>query len=102
MDRRWQGAPAGGLVVSTPQKAGDCGIEALFAFMASALQPADYKLAKATCLNTLVQLADRPKPPGTAHANPALQVARRHLQERITSSLSGHMVAPQTGPAGSA
>lgn len=84
---------AGRPVVTTYQKAGDCGIEALFAFMASALQPADYKLAKAACLNTLVQLADRLEPPGTAPEDSALQAARRRLQERITTSLSGHMVA---------
>jgi len=98
VDRDETGQPT----VTTLQKGGDCIIEAQFAFMASALQPADYKLAKAACLNTLVQLADRLEPPGTTPANSDLQVARRHLQERITSSLSGHMVAPQTGPAGSA
>ena len=80
-------------VVTTLQKAGDWGIEAMFAFMASALQPADYKLAKAACLNTLVQIADRLEPPGTPQADPDLQAARRRLQERITSSLSGSMVA---------
>jgi hypothetical protein len=84
---------AGRPVVTTRQKAGDCGIEAMFAFMASALQPADYKLAKAACLNTLVQIADRLEPPGTASADSDLQAARRRLQERITTSLSGSMVA---------
>jgi len=87
----------GGQLVSARQKSSDCGIEALFAFMASALQPADYKMAKAACLNTLVQIADRLEPPGTAPADSDLQVARRRLQERITSSLSGSMVASAPG-----
>ena len=84
-------------LVSTRQKASDCVIESMFAFMASALPPADYKIAKAACLNTLVQIADRLEPPGTASADPDLQAARRRLQERITTSLSGYMVAP-AGP----
>jgi len=96
MDRDENHRPIG----SSAQKAGDCGVEVQFAFMASALQPADYKLAKAACLNTLVQLADRLEPPGTAPADSDLQAARRRLQERITTSLSGHMVASKAGPAG--
>jgi hypothetical protein len=81
-------------LTSARQKAGDCGIEAMFAFMATALPPADYKLAKAACLNTLVQVADRVAPPGSADPDSPLQVARSRLQDRITSSLGGHMVAP--------
>lgn len=63
--------------------------------------PADAgKLAKAACLNTLVQICDQLEPPGSAAKNSPLQKARRRLQERITASLSGSMVAPQAGPAG--
>jgi hypothetical protein len=80
-------------LASSPQKTEDCTSESLFAFLATVLPPADYKLAKAACLNTLVQICDQLEPPGTAAANSPLQKARRRLQERITSSLSGHMVA---------
>jgi hypothetical protein len=82
---------------SARQKAEDCSSENLFAFLATVLPPADYKLAKAACLNTLVQIADRLEPPGTADANSPLQAARKRLQQRITTSLSGHMVAPRAG-----
>jgi hypothetical protein len=83
---------------SARQKAGNCTSESLFAFLATALPPADYKLAKAACLNTLVQVADRLEPPGSAAPDSPLQAARQRLQQRITSGLSGHMVAPRPGP----
>lgn len=88
-DFRGTGRP----LVSSPQKTGDCTSESLFAFLATVLPPADYKLAKATCLNTLVQICDQLEPPQTAAANSPLQKARQRLQERITASLSGSMVA---------
>ena len=87
-------------LVSSPQKTIDCTSESLFAFLATVLPPADYKLAKAACLNTLVQICDHLEPPGSAAKKSPLQVARRRLQERITTSLSGYMVAPRAGPAG--
>jgi hypothetical protein len=85
-------------LVSSPQKTGDCVSESLFAFLATVLQPADYKLAKAACLNTLVQICDQLEPPGSAARNSPLQAARRRLQERITASLSGSMVARERPP----
>jgi len=87
-------------LASSPQKTGDCTSESYFAFLATVLPPADYKFAKAACLNTLVQICDQLEPPGTAAANSPLQKARRRLQERITASLSGSLVAPQARPAG--
>lgn len=91
-------------LVSAPQKSGDCGIESLFAFMATALQPADYKLAKAACLATLMQIVDRLEVPESLPTRLArgvgllpedpLQVTRSRLQQRITTSLGGAMVAP--------
>jgi hypothetical protein len=105
----WRGADAvdprlsadfhgtGDMLRSARQKYDDCSAESLFAFLATALTPPDYKLAKAACLNTLVQIADRLEPPGTAAPDAPLQVARRRLQERITSSLGGHMVAQAGG-----
>jgi hypothetical protein len=88
----------GSPLVSSPQKTGDCSTEGLFAFLATVLPPADYKLAKAACLNTLVQICDQLEPPQTAPADSPLQEARRRLQERITTALSGSMVA-STHPA---
>lgn len=103
-------APAGGLqadfhgtgrpLLTAPQKADDCTVERIFAFMASALPPADYKLAKAAGLNLLVQLADRLEPPDTAVPDPALEAARSYLQWRLTSSLSGSAVARAQSAAG--
>lgn len=99
-DFRGDGRP----LVSAPQKSGDCGIESLFAFMATALQPADYKLAKAACLATLMQIVDRLEVPESLPAKLArvvgllpeepLQVTRSRLQQRLTTSLGGAMVAP--------
>jgi len=91
-------------LVSARQKRGDCGIESLFAFMATALQRADYKLAKAACLATLMQIVDRLEVPESRPTKLAraigllpeepLQVTRSRLQQRLTTSLSGAMVAP--------
>lgn len=91
-------------LVSAPQKSGDCGIESLFAFMATALQPADYKLAKAACLATLMQIVDRLEVPESLPAKLArvvgllpeepLQATRSRLQQRLTASLGGAMLAP--------
>ncbi|MGM9487158.1 hypothetical protein ACS5PM_07420 [Ideonella sp. YS5] len=71
----------------TPQKSADCGIEVQFAWLASVLPEADYKLAKAHVLNTL------------AHAPASDDVgegALQRLRERVTSSLSGHAMATAT------
>lgn len=84
---------AGRPLRTAPQKGNDCTIERIFAFMATALPPADYKLAKAAGLNLLVQLADRLEPPGTTAPGSAVEAARCYLQWRLTSSLSGSAVA---------
>lgn len=84
---------------SSRQKSNDCTSECVFAFLVTVLPPADYKLAKAACLNTLVQIADRLEPPDTVAADAPLQVARRRLEQRITTSLSGHMVADRPAAA---
>jgi hypothetical protein len=80
-------------LLGVAQKKDDCTIERVFAFMATALPPADYKLAKAAGLNALVQLADRLEPPHAAAAGSPLQQARRHLLQRMTASLSGSALA---------
>jgi hypothetical protein len=85
-------------LLGVAQKEDDCPIERVFAFMATVLPPADYKLAKAAGLNALVQVADRLEPPGTAAAGSPLQAARQRLQQRITTTLSGYMVAPRASP----
>ncbi|WP_157604417.1 hypothetical protein [Rhizobacter sp. Root1221] len=63
----------------TPQKSGDCMLEVRFAWLASVLPQADYKLVKANTLNIL--------------SDHAVGVASRSLKERVTSSLSGHAMA---------
>jgi hypothetical protein len=69
----------------TPQKGSECIIEMNFAWLATVLPPADYKLAKANVLNVLRQ---------TAEANAMDEEVMQRLDERITSSLSGHAMAP--------
>ncbi|GKT21134.1 hypothetical protein [Acidovorax sp. SUPP3334] len=69
-----------------PQKANDCAIEVQFAWLASVLPPADYKLVKAHTLNVLAQ------------ADGNSEKTLRRLHERITTSLSGYAVAQ--APAG--
>jgi hypothetical protein len=91
---------AGRPLLTAPQKDNDCTVERIFAFMATALPPADYKLAKAAGLNLLVQVADRLEPPGTVASGSALEDARCYLQWRATSSLSGSAVAQGRPPGG--
>lgn len=69
----------------TPQKSGDCAIEVEFAWLASVLPAADYKLAKAHVLNVLAQAAQT-----AGRSEHQLQ----RLQDRITTSLSGYAVSP--------
>jgi len=71
----------------TPQRFADCGIEVQFAWLASVLPEADYKLAKAHVLNTLMHA------PGSDEVD---EVALQRLRERVTSSLSGHAMATAT------
>jgi hypothetical protein len=71
----------------TPQKSADCGIEVQFAWLASVLPEADYKLAKAHVLNTLMHA------PASHEVDEA---ALLRLRERVTSSLSGHAMATAT------
>lgn len=68
----------------TPQKGGDCSIEVMFAWLASMLPEADYKLAKAHVLNILTQAA--------LYHDLDMRVVER-LRERVTSSLSAHAMA---------
>jgi hypothetical protein len=68
----------------TPQKANDCSIEVEFAWLASVLSEADYKLVKAHVLNILTQAA-------LYHQLDKRVVER--LRERVTSSLSAHAMA---------
>lgn len=68
-----------------PQKADDCAIEVEFAWLASVLPPADYKLAKAHVLNVLAQAA---KTAGWS------ETELQRLQDRITTSLSGYAMSP--------
>lgn len=65
----------------TPQKDSDCAIEVEFAWLASVLSEADYKLAKAHVLNILTQAA--------VHNELHERVVKR-LRDRVTSSLSAH------------
>jgi len=62
-----------------PQKQPDCAIEVEFAWLASVLHKADYKLVKAHVLNTFLQAA-------VANGSPPAVVQR--LRNRLTSSLS--------------
>ena len=69
-----------------PQKRWDCAIEVEFAWLASVLHKADYKLVKAHMLNTFLQAAvDNGSPPAVV----------KRLRERVTSSLSAR--AMETG-----
>lgn len=69
-----------------PQKGRDCAIETEFAWLATVLPKADYKLAKAHVLNTLLQTA---MTTGLRHG------VRERLRDRVTTSLSAH--AMETG-----
>lgn len=71
---------------TTPQKGADCGIEVQFAWLASVLPEADYKLAKAHVLSALAHAQD----------DGDMQ-ALQHLKERVTSALSGHAMAAAAG-----
>ena len=68
----------------TPQKGEDCLIEVQFAWLASVLPEADYKLAKAHVLSILT---------GAAEANDLEEEVLERLRQRATSSLSAHAMA---------
>jgi hypothetical protein len=68
----------------TPQKGEDCLIEVQFAWLASVLPEADYKLAKAHVLNILTEAAE---------ANDLDEDVLERLRQRATSSLSAHAMA---------
>lgn len=78
-------------LTSTPQKADDCAVETTFAAMSIVLNPADYKLAKAACLNGLAHLGKLLDPDETDFT---LQSACERLEDRATSSLSASMIRP--------
>ncbi len=75
----------------TPQKNDDCGIENSFAFMATTLNPSDYKLAKAACLGSLHQIAQDLEASG---ASDDLTRVKARLAQRTTSALRGNITAP--------
>jgi hypothetical protein len=68
----------------TPQKGHDCLVEVQFAWLASVLPEADYKLAKAHVLNILTEAAE---------ANDLDEDVLERLRQRATSSLSAHAMA---------
>jgi hypothetical protein len=82
----WEWQPTGQRM--TPQKHSDCSIEAEFAWLASVLPEADYKLAKANVLSALMH--------ATSPSDGDGQVLQR-LRERATSSLSGYAMAAAVG-----
>jgi hypothetical protein len=69
-----------------PQKGQDCAIETEFAWLATVLPRADYKLAKAHVLNALLQ---------AAMTNGLGKEVQQRLRDRVTTSLSAH--AMETG-----
>lgn len=70
----------------SPQKGYNCGIENEFAFMASHLPAADYKLAKAACLDTLLQIDTLQGDPGDIFT----PRNKERLETRTTSAMSGY------------
>lgn len=78
---------------AVPQKADDCTIECVFAFMATALPPVDYKLAKTACLNGLLHAAAQMELEAAGPEAALLRAAARRLRERMTTSLGGGAVA---------
>lgn len=67
-----------------PQKSHDCSIEVQFAWLASVLPRADYKLAKAHVLNVLAE---------TATSDGLSEYVVERLKDRTTSALSGHVMS---------
>ena len=87
-------APEAGLrvppLMSKKQKAGDCVIESKLTWLATVLPPPDYKLAKAAFLSCLKEVGELQ---GSLHPR-----AGKRLDDRITSSLGGSLVAPALDP----
>ncbi len=88
------------------QKQYDCGIEAPLSWLATVLPPADYKLAKAQFLGCLKELGQQAKAVPMAHHDDVDEAlgalhpeAAKRLNERITTSLSGSLVASTALPA---
>lgn len=81
--------PNGREIHQVAQKANDCGVESTFAFLATVLDPADYKLAKASCLAALQSVAEHLDREGVASMH---GVADR-LAQRQTSALRGYAQA---------
>lgn len=88
----------GGTDLKQPiQNGGSCAVENTFAFLATVLSPADYKRAKAACLNTVMQIVETAK---KEDGFDAIELSKRgdRLSTRITTALSGSAVS--TGSAG--
>jgi hypothetical protein len=88
-DQEASPGPGGRAIRQPAQKANDCGVESAFVFLATTLDPADYKLAKASCLATLQGIADHLTREGFANMH---GVADR-LAQRQTSALRGYAQA---------
>ncbi len=88
-DQEASPGPGGREIRQPAQKANDCGVESAFVFLATTLDPADYKLAKASCLATLQGIADHLTREGVASMH---GVADR-LAQRQTSALRGYAQA---------
>lgn len=79
---------------TTRQKqSSDCGTESYFAWLSTVMPPADYKLAKASMLHGLAELADGLADDADPAGRELLEAARVRLNERLTTSLAGHAVA---------
>jgi hypothetical protein len=76
----WDGKP----LTQPVQNGGSCASENLLAFLATTLPPSDYKLAKAACLNTMAQIAEKNFKDDRAMAR---DIAR--IKERAAHALAG-------------
>lgn len=81
-------------LIGRSQKGNDCGIEAPLAWLSSVVEPSDYKLAKASVLHVLADLADRLEPGAASDEKLDLQRSRRRINDRITTSLGASILVP--------
>lgn len=73
-----------GKVLEQPlQNGASCGSENPLAFLATVLPPSEYKLAKAACLDAVLQLAESTIDDGVSNRS------RERIQDRITHALAG-------------
>lgn len=80
----------GGKVLEQPTQNGpSCVSENAFAFMATVLEPSDYKLAKAACLNTMLQIGERHFADSGRFGSEILA----RIKERASHALAGSALA---------